>query len=165
LRRVLGKKLSFTNFCLAHDKRKKAKRKCYYLSKLALDTLSTANGCPQHTFFQVIIDQENISASFKDESESCPNKNDGLIMIQEIKGYNNYTLLMRDSIIKNPQLPFTFANLPPNSYTISISSDLSCIYSDTIIILASTSEGFTIKNDQFELQKGQTIVLNPIIDP
>ncbi|MBK9734505.1 MAG: gliding motility-associated C-terminal domain-containing protein [Saprospiraceae bacterium] len=126
----------------------------------------SATGCLQYTYVIIEIEQEFISADFNIEAESCPGENDGRIEVKAIKGCSNYIVTLQNNVIQNPVLPLIIENLVPGIYVLTISgNDNQCSYTETITISSSESEDFVVKNEFFDVLKGESILLDPIFSP
>ncbi len=136
-----------------------------YTAGLTVDSTFSIHGCTMYTYVIINFKQEFIDASVSIINESCQGKKDGQVTITAIRGCNNYTITLGNNVVVNPVFPLTIENLAPGNYTLIIEGAVDCSYSQSIDILPSTAEGFSIKKDAFSLLQGTSSILDVGIDP
>lgn len=125
----------------------------------------TNNGCLQFTLVRLEFEQEFITYKVDLQAESCPQKNDGSIIIQEIKGCKNFNLFLNNNPINYSSFPIVISDLSPGSYTLLILGDTDCRLEEPLNIAASVSKDFDVKLSNFTVKKGESLTLDPIISP
>jgi len=134
---------------------------------LTVSTNRTDNGCLKYEFISITFIQELMSADIIVYDESCPEYNDGSVVIKSIAGCSNYKVKINNKIYENISLPFSIEKLVPDAYLVEILGEADCYYSTTVDIKASESRGFELETNVFNiiLDKDTTIDLQITPEP
>lgn len=132
---------------------------------LTLSPETTKDGCRKYQYVIVDINQESLSAKILTTDESCPQSNDGMIVIENITGCSNYIVKINGTSYDNIRLPWTLKDLAPNNYDIEILGDFFCSFKTSIEIKKSQSIGFEIAQNIFEVTSGRDTLINVNVIP
>jgi gliding motility-associated-like protein len=135
------------------------------LTGLTQSSSVTQNGCLKYEYIIITFDENEISASYTTQDQSCPDLNDGSITITSILGCKNYKIQVNGNVYQNITIPFTINNLPPNTYNLEIFGDENCYYKSTFIISVSLSKGFDLVKNEFEKNIGINTILAIEVSP
>ncbi|HLO54125.1 MAG TPA: gliding motility-associated C-terminal domain-containing protein [Saprospiraceae bacterium] len=135
------------------------------LTGLTQSSSVTQNGCLKYEYIIITFDENEISASYTTQDQSCPDTYDGAITITSILGCKNYKIQVNGNVYQNITIPFTINNLPPNTYNLEIFGDENCYYKSTFIINESLSKGFDLVNNEFEKNVGINTILALEVSP
>jgi len=134
-------------------------------SALTQSSEPTSEGCLKFSFVRVTIEDAPILVAFQTSRVSCPEKSDGNITIDNISGCSDYTLTFNNTNYTSISTPFKIENLAPGQYNLTLQCTNGNRFESNVIIQPSTSVGFAVSRDFFEVTLGENKDLDINITP
>ncbi|MBC7885324.1 MAG: gliding motility-associated C-terminal domain-containing protein, partial [Saprospiraceae bacterium] len=123
------------------------------------------DGCLQYAYVIVNFTPETITAEILKEDESCPNQNDGKIIINNISGCSQYNVSLNNIRYNIISFPWTLENVTPGDYNLIITGNPGCVYERTISVAPSSATKYTFSDSIFIVNEGENTTLDLHISP
>ncbi|MCE2790431.1 MAG: gliding motility-associated C-terminal domain-containing protein [Saprospiraceae bacterium] len=105
---------------------------------LLLNGKDVITGCDQLVFVRITFVQEEMLPVFTVQNESCPDENDGYVVVNSITGCRNFTAVCGKIKTTLSAFPARIGPLPPGKYSLEIFGDEGCSFVKELEIASGT---------------------------